>query len=62
MPDASPTVLLRSELRDAKEQVVLMGRAHREKRLVGDFVGAEVSALFHLGECLRWLDKIAEGG
>jgi hypothetical protein len=60
MPSPAPTVLMRMSLRDAIAQVRRMGNSHRIKKEAADFDAAEVSALFHLQEAQRLMDKIAE--
>lgn len=56
----APTVSLRIEIRDLEAQVRRMGRAHREKKMAEEFTMAEVSALHHLAEAKRFLDKVAD--
>lgn len=61
MPAPFPTVLLRSELKDVREQVDRMARERKNTKAPKEFEAAHFSALFHLTECLSHLDKIAEG-
>jgi hypothetical protein len=57
-PQTAPSLQLRIELKNAMEQVRRMGAAQRDKKLAGEFVAAETSAIFHLIEAQRHLDKL----
>jgi hypothetical protein len=57
-PTTAPSLQLRIELKDALSQVRRMGAAYRNKKDAPEFVAAETSALFHLIEAQRLMEKL----